>query len=182
VKKLILLVYFFSLNSLPPDVPSAQVRQNTRLSFDMSRVAIGVVISHVQDLLTPGADPAGSDCLDGIVALCRNQMNAPRRALEGTYDARRLRVIFTEMTSCKEDSQQRSWMLHEDEPTIIEYIKEMSAILVSRRLDSCPCSCLRFCALAIFGWERLRRDLCKIVLHLAFPCLISPVCMPTLKT
>lgn len=51
--------------------------------------------------------------------------------IEQTHDASRLKIIFNELTSCKEDSQQRSWMLHEDEGVIKEYITELISILVS---------------------------------------------------
>jgi len=33
----------------------------------------------------------------------------------------------------KDDSQQRSWFLHEDEQTICQHIKELIAILVCQR-------------------------------------------------
>ena len=43
----------------------------------------------------------------------------------------RLRHLFHELESVKDDSQQRSWFLHEDEQTICQHIKELIAILVS---------------------------------------------------
>ena len=46
-------------------------------------------------------------------------------------DGRRLCVILEEMISCVEDGQQRSWHLHCDEPAIVEYLQELSALLVS---------------------------------------------------
>ena len=42
----------------------------------------------------------------------------------------RLEVIFSEMAACKDDSQQRSWALHEDESVITEYLTELVSILV----------------------------------------------------
>ena len=42
----------------------------------------------------------------------------------------RLRHLFTELESVKDDSQQRSWFLHEDEATICQHIQELIAILV----------------------------------------------------
>ena len=60
--------------------------------------------------------------------------SAERDAAEllSSPDGRRLRVILEEMTSCADDQQQRSWQLHTDEPAIIEYLQELSTILVSR--------------------------------------------------
>ena len=34
------------------------------------------------------------------------------------------------MAACKDDSQQRSWALHEDESVITEYLQELISILV----------------------------------------------------
>lgn len=48
-----------------------------------------------------------------------------------THDANRLQVIFDELTSCKQDEQQRSWMLHEDEPVIMDYLNELISILTN---------------------------------------------------
>lgn len=48
-----------------------------------------------------------------------------------THDANRLQVIFDELTSCKEDEQQRSWMLHEDAPVIMDYLNELISILTN---------------------------------------------------
>lgn len=104
-----------------------QVRQNTQLSHEMSKVAVAVVVSGLQELL-----PAS---ISHYFAAVLNQLQVPltasKMSLEETHDANRLKVIFTELTSCKEDSQQRSWMLYEDEPVIVEYIKELTSILVN---------------------------------------------------
>jgi len=53
-----------------------------------------------------------------------------RASLEESSDAMRLRHLFSELESVKDDSQQRSWFLHEDEETICQHIKELIAILV----------------------------------------------------
>lgn len=51
--------------------------------------------------------------------------------VESSQDAIRLQVIFSEMAACKDDSQQRSWALHEDGSVITEYLQELISILVS---------------------------------------------------
>ena len=48
-----------------------------------------------------------------------------------THDGQRLHVIFTELTARKDDSQQRSWALHEDEVIITQLLEELLSILVS---------------------------------------------------
>ncbi|CAG2067426.1 unnamed protein product, partial [Timema podura] len=104
-----------------------QVRDSTQLSHKLSRVALSVVASSLRDILPPLVTPH----LDTILSHLQGPLPVPESIIEETYDARRLRVIFAEMNSCKEDSQQRSWMLHEDESTILEYIRELTSILVS---------------------------------------------------
>nr|CAD7200207.1 unnamed protein product [Timema douglasi] len=104
-----------------------EVRDNTQLSHKLSRVAVSVVASNLRDILPPLAAPH----LDTILSHLQGPLPVPESIIEETYDARRLRVIFAEMNSCKEDSQQRSWMLHEDESTILDYIRELTSILTN---------------------------------------------------
>lgn len=104
-----------------------QVRKHTQLSHEMSRVAVAVVVGSLCDLLPPSVTPQ----LNAMLMHLQGPLAAPQPFIEETHDARRLRVIFTELTSCKEDSQQRSWMLYEDETTIIEYIQELISILTN---------------------------------------------------
>lgn len=93
----------------------------------MSRVAVSVVVRGLCSLLPHSVAPQ----LNAILMHLQGPLAAPQPLIEETHDARRLRVIFTELTSCKEDSQQRSWILYEDETTITEYIQELVSILVS---------------------------------------------------
>lgn len=103
------------------------VRINTKLSHEMSLVAVTSVISHLQEMLPPAVLPH----LSKILSLSQTKLTAEENVIDSTHDANRLRVIFKELTYCKEDSQQRSWMLYEDETVITEYISEMISILVS---------------------------------------------------
>ncbi|XP_011500220.1 PREDICTED: NCK-interacting protein with SH3 domain isoform X2 [Ceratosolen solmsi marchali] len=104
-----------------------QVRHSTQLSHEMSKVAVTVVLSGLQEILPSSM----SHYFDAILSQLQVPLNLTKLNIEETYDANRLKIIFTELTSCKEDSQQRSWMLHEDEPTICEYIKELTSILTN---------------------------------------------------
>lgn len=45
-------------------------------------------------------------------------------------DAIKLRDVFNQLTACKDDEQQRSWALHEDETMIRENIGHLNGILV----------------------------------------------------
>lgn len=103
------------------------VRINTQLSYEMSRIALVTVIQGLHELLPASVFPYLSTILSHSQTSIVDDVQ-----IDQTHDASRLKIIFNELTSCKEDSQQRSWMLHEDECVIKEYIIELISILVSR--------------------------------------------------
>lgn len=105
-----------------------QVRCHTDLSHELSRVAVAVVLSDLERFMPHSA------ILKKMLLLLQGPINVPQPMIEHTHDAKRLKVIFSELTSCKDDAQQRSWMLHEDEDVIIDYIKELTSILVSIKM------------------------------------------------
>ena len=47
-------------------------------------------------------------------------------------DAIQLRKIFQELESVKDDSQQRSWFLHEDEHVICRHLEDLISIMVKK--------------------------------------------------
>lgn len=49
------------------------------------------------------------------------------------HDEQRLEVIFADLARHKDDAQQRSWALYEDENVICCYLEELLRILVSAR-------------------------------------------------
>lgn len=104
-----------------------QVRRNTQLSYEMSKVAVSVVVAGLYEILPHSV----SHYLEEILNQLQVPLSVSKMTIEETYDANRLKVIFKELTTCKEDSQQRSWMLYEDESIILEYIKELTSILTN---------------------------------------------------
>lgn len=50
------------------------------------------------------------------------------------HDEQRLEVIFADLARHKDDAQQRSWALYEDENVICCYLEELLRILVSKLL------------------------------------------------
>lgn len=102
------------------------VRINTQLSHEMSRVAVVTVVQGLHELLPASVFPY----LSTILSQVQTSLVVDDVQIDQTHDASRLKIIFTELTSCKEDSQQRSWMLHEDEDVIKEYLLELISILV----------------------------------------------------
>ncbi|XP_077983692.1 NCK-interacting protein with SH3 domain-like [Glandiceps talaboti] len=110
------------------------VRVNTNLSYDKSRLAVGTTLSHIGSSI-----PAIANIMETILKkLAKEHKEGDTMDnLEGSYDAERLEVIFSELTSCKDDSQQRSWALHEDEAIILEYIQELTTILNDANPNIC---------------------------------------------
>lgn len=102
------------------------VRINTQLSYEMSRVAVVTVVQGLHELLPASVFPY----LSTILSQVQKSLDVDDVHIDQTHDASRLKIIFNELTSCKEDSQQRSWMLHEDEDVIKEYLLELISILV----------------------------------------------------
>uniref|UniRef100_A0A3P8QQJ7 SH3 domain-containing protein n=1 Tax=Astatotilapia calliptera TaxID=8154 RepID=A0A3P8QQJ7_ASTCA len=110
------------------------VRKNTGLSYELSRVAVGVVVAHLQTTL-PQASPALEQVLvslDLSAALPQGQV---------CHDEQRLEVIFSDLARHRDDSQQRSWALHEDHALIACYLEELLKILT----DADPEVCKRMC-------------------------------------
>lgn len=102
-----------------------KVRCHTDLSHERSRMAVGIVLASLEKYIPD------HPVLCTMLNILQGPLRASNVLVEKTHDAQRLHVIFTELTSCKDDAQQRSWMLHEDEQVIIDYIKELTSILVS---------------------------------------------------
>lgn len=102
------------------------VRQNTNLSHELSCVAFRTILSEMEMIMPRKALPY----LNGIAVHLSSPLLAPDNLLGETHDARRLRAIFADLADCKNDSEQRTWMLYEDEDDIIQYIQELTGILV----------------------------------------------------
>lgn len=109
------------------------IRKNTNLSHDLACTALRVVISEMEVLL-----PNSIKFLEPIAMHLSSPLTAPDNLLGQTYDAQRLRIIFQDLADCKNDSQQRSWMLYEDELEITHYLTELVRILT----DADPKICL----------------------------------------
>lgn len=101
------------------------IRKATNLSHELSQLALRVVISEMEALL-----PDSGKFLEPIAVHLAIPLTVPDNLLGDTHDAQRLRNLFSELADAKNDSEQRSWMLHEDEADIINYLTELIRILV----------------------------------------------------
>ncbi|XP_037759826.1 NCK-interacting protein with SH3 domain isoform X2 [Chelonia mydas] len=114
------------------------VRRNTHLSYELSRVAIGVVIGHIQSSI-----PATNNVMEQILISLVENKNLSSGLPSGQicHDEQRLEVIFADLARHKEDAQQRSWALYEDENVICCYLEELLRILTDADPDVCKKMC-----------------------------------------
>uniref|UniRef100_A0A3Q1BIQ4 SH3 domain-containing protein n=1 Tax=Amphiprion ocellaris TaxID=80972 RepID=A0A3Q1BIQ4_AMPOC len=114
------------------------IRKNTGLSYELSRVAVGVVVGHLQAALPQ----ASSDLEQVLVSLVESKdLSAALPQGQVCHDEQRLEVIFSDLARHRDDSQQRSWALHEDHALIACYLEELLKILT----DADPEVCKRMC-------------------------------------
>ncbi|XP_067271203.1 NCK-interacting protein with SH3 domain-like [Pseudorasbora parva] len=114
------------------------VRKNTNLSYELSRVAVGVVVGHLQSAL-----PAATSDLERVLlSLVESKDQGSALPLgQVCHDEQRLQVIFGDLARHRDDSQQRSWALHEDHALIACYLEELLQILT----DADPEVCKKMC-------------------------------------
>ncbi|XP_028262375.1 NCK-interacting protein with SH3 domain isoform X2 [Parambassis ranga] len=114
------------------------VRKNTGLSYELSRVAVGVVVGHLQTAL-----PKASSALEQVLLSLVESKDLSAALPQGQvcHDEQRLEVIFGDLARHRDDSQQRSWALHEDHALIACYLEELLKILT----DADPEVCKRMC-------------------------------------
>ncbi|XP_037633380.1 NCK-interacting protein with SH3 domain-like [Sebastes umbrosus] len=114
------------------------VRKNTGLSYELSRVAVGVVVGHLQTALPQ----ASSDLEQVLLSLVQSKVSSAALPQgQVCHDEQRLEVIFSDLARHRDDSQQRSWALHEDHALIACYLEELLKILT----DADPEVCKRMC-------------------------------------
>ncbi|XP_013918280.1 PREDICTED: NCK-interacting protein with SH3 domain, partial [Thamnophis sirtalis] len=116
------------------------VRRNTNLSYELSRVAIGVVIGHIQTSV-----PALNSIMEQILISLVESKDLCSGLPSGQicHDEERLKVIFTDLARHKDDAQQRSWALYEDENVICCYLEELLQILTDADPEVCKKMCRR---------------------------------------
>lgn len=103
-----------------------QVRCQTGLSHEDSRLAVGVVAETLLDILPSEATPG----LEGFLDQLKSPLEPPPSLLDRTQDAVRMRKALKHLTAAREDAQQRSWALWDDEAALSQSISQLSTILV----------------------------------------------------
>nr|XP_020771759.1 NCK-interacting protein with SH3 domain isoform X2 [Odocoileus virginianus texanus] len=116
------------------------VRRNTGLSHELCRVAIGVVVGHIQASV-PASSPVMEQVLLSLVE--GKDLSTALPSGQVCHDQQRLEVIFTDLARRKDDAQQRSWALYEDEGVIRCYLEELLHILTDADPEVCKKMCKR---------------------------------------
>ncbi|XP_054992246.1 NCK-interacting protein with SH3 domain [Sorex araneus] len=116
------------------------VRRNTGLSHELCRVAIGVVVGHIQASV-PASSPVMEQVLLSLVE--GKDLSSALPSGQVCHDQQRLEVIFTDLARHKDDAQQRSWALYEDESVIRCYLEELLHILTDADPEVCKKMCKR---------------------------------------
>ena len=157
------------------------IRKSTNLSHELSQIALQVVISEMEALL-----PDSGKFLEPIAVHLTTQLQVPDNLLGDTHDAQRLRNLFSELADAKNDSEQRSWMLYEDEADITNYLTELIRILVDADAKICryEMSCDAYNSvnnLVLYYQMESRWNIRKLLLR-AFKamCLLDVTCVDIL--
>lgn len=103
------------------------IRRNTNLSFDLSCEALRVVLTSLEQLYNGAINPY----LEAVAIHVTDKVETPKGLLGMTHDSKRLQYIFSQLADCKNDAEQRTWMLYEDEDDIVQFLEELVEILVS---------------------------------------------------
>ncbi|XP_026849172.1 NCK-interacting protein with SH3 domain isoform X2 [Drosophila persimilis] len=101
------------------------LRRNTNLSFDLSCEALRVVLTSLEQLYNGSINPY----LEAVAVHVTGKVPTPKELLGITHDSKRLQYLFGQLADCKNDTEQRTWMLYEDEEDIIQFLEELVEIL-----------------------------------------------------
>lgn len=104
------------------------IRQTTNLSHTLSCTALRVVLAELEAIYSGKILPF----IEPIAAHLSVPLAAPDDFIEHTHDSQRLKIIFSQLADCTNDSQQRTWVLHEDEELITKFLTELIDILVRK--------------------------------------------------
>lgn len=102
------------------------IRQTTNLSHTLSCTALRVVLAELEAIYSGKI----LHLIEPIAAHLSVPLAAPDDFIVHTHDSQRLKIIFSQLADCTNDSQQRTWVLHEDEELITKFLTELIDILV----------------------------------------------------
>lgn len=106
-----------------------RVRVSSELSHEMCKNTVEVLIDCLGEMI-PGWQRKCNQIKQQLNSVDRTL--ATPDALLLSSDAQNLKAIFNKLWSCKNDEQQRSWPVHEDEGLIQQNLQEVSNCRTSR--------------------------------------------------
>ncbi|XP_027035913.1 NCK-interacting protein with SH3 domain-like, partial [Pocillopora damicornis] len=141
------------------------LRMNTGLSYDKSSVAVHTVLSHIHYSV-----PSTSNVMAQLIQDLEHQKESrteDEEALLQSNDGQQLITILDELTEHKEDSQQRSWAVHDDEGILHKLLKNLHSILVGQ-VSLCD---IKFqSSFVLFYFKEERQSLRQLLVEI-FGCL-----------
>ncbi|CAB3980984.1 NCK-interacting with SH3 domain-like [Paramuricea clavata] len=105
-----------------------QIRISTGLTHAKSITAVETVLMHLRHR-APTISNEADYILESLYYSQENSSNVSEEELLSTHDGRSLHALVQELVKCKEDSQQRSWALHEDEGVITKCLTDVISIV-----------------------------------------------------
>ncbi|KAK8405388.1 hypothetical protein O3P69_001728 [Scylla paramamosain] len=128
-----------SIKSLVSQVPEGylrtlveEVRSNASVSFTASHQVVEIVLKSLGSVL-----PALHPLCSHILASKESKTDGSEESWQHSVDGCRLVALLEELRACKDDEQQRSWALHEDEHTIASHLTDLLDLLNTGDLEAC---------------------------------------------
>jgi len=110
-----------------PDVLIPELIERVRVSTDLNHGMCILAVKTVIECLSERIPEWSSSCESIIQSLC-SVNDCPNTNVQSS-DLIKLKSVFKKLWWCKNDEQQRSWPVHQDEHIITSYLEELLQIL-----------------------------------------------------
>ena len=104
-----------------------RIRVSTELSHEMCKFSIQIVINYLKEKITNMA--SNFDLI--LTQLDQVDKNLSPSIVKSSSDYIQLKKLFEQLWNCKNDEQQQSWPLHEDEAIINKCFARLTKILIN---------------------------------------------------
>ncbi|XP_071534266.1 NCK-interacting protein with SH3 domain isoform X2 [Panulirus ornatus] len=109
-----------------------EVRSNTSISYTTSHQVVEVILNSLATVL-----PALQPLCSHILSSKEDVKDGGANKWQQSSDGRHLVELLEKLRECKDDEQQRSWALHEDEHTISTHLTDLLDLLNNGDLAVC---------------------------------------------
>uniref|UniRef100_A0A8D8VDS7 NCK-interacting protein with SH3 domain n=1 Tax=Cacopsylla melanoneura TaxID=428564 RepID=A0A8D8VDS7_9HEMI len=111
------------------------IRNKADISYEKSKLALCAVLSQLETILP---DESSQDFVLKLLTYIPQSEHVDVKVLDSTEDSVVLTDVLNKLVEIKEDAQQRSWQLHEDEHIILDLVEKLRALLSDA--DSAICN------------------------------------------